>query len=1025
MGSKRGAISFILIITFVILSMSLIAAADYCSITTSCNSANRVMDLSGATNAHGERYDVGAYSSYLCCDFTTTNPHTCSASNKVLGLSYTTNAHAEIPSLSNYGYPICFGDFTSCYYTTSSSCNNVNDIEMVSLSSTTNAHIGGFNDYTYKICCTRNTPPPCGNGIKEGTEGCDDGGIVPGDGCSATCQIESGWICNNANPTCCYSSSTPVSHWYLNGNSLNAAPDYYGLRLNDVLTMKFDSAFCLASGTTRTIEIRKGTTVIGTSSATVTGSGTSGYTQGTFGPIQFPFLTISLGTGNSDIFFRIANPGSSTPAYYDSYTVRVIPKYCGDGTCEAGDGETCGNCPGDCKCPTDCPCPTLCGNNNIDYSEGEECDDGDTENNDGCSSTCQIEECGDNIKQTNEECDDGNLIDGDHCSSECETEEYCGDLIVQASLGEKCDGSVGGRKCSDELGGGATGTLSCWAPGTANECQYDTRNCVTSDCSITSAFWSKTEVNEGTWVSLNLQTSNCNNGEQITFVVKEDDGFLNSGDDVGNEPSPVTINGNTATGSWQAEWQDDTYGLSQENPPEYVFTATITSNNDNMKSSNLLIVNEVNAACSLINYCSDYKNYEDCTNDACTVADDSFPSDFCGASFNEETRCMDSTNCFCSWNENTQKCNPNWDKSAVCDCGNGIEDNGEQCDDGNDVSGDGCTPDCMFEDNIAPPCPYGTTLCLDGTCSKNCYDTDTSIATCTIDGSCNVGVEGCNCIECQGDQDTCAAGLICTIFNVACCNSASDDVCDPECSYVDPDCGPAVCGNGYREEGEQCDLGEKNGAGSGCLLDCTIEVLTPCCIEGTAECEDGTCSLNCYATDTLIIQNGDNCCTGLTFSPVDQACCNTAPDEYCNPYCHYVDPDCVSIPSPSIDTGVCMYTDATTDTCEDDGVLFRSLDALWNWAEENNYITKLNEDYIWDESCGTMGCYRYDPLNSLGTLRESEGCVSAQDVIACPPQIQINFFGIYSLLAAIVLIIIIYLIFFSKKKKKLLAKRKK
>ena len=29
----------------------------------------------------------------------------------------------------------------------------------------------------------------CGNGIVEGLEQCDDGDTVPGDGCSATCQV--------------------------------------------------------------------------------------------------------------------------------------------------------------------------------------------------------------------------------------------------------------------------------------------------------------------------------------------------------------------------------------------------------------------------------------------------------------------------------------------------------------------------------------------------------------------------------------------------------------------------------------------------------------------------------------------------------------------------------------------------------------------------------------------------------------------------------------------------------------------
>ncbi|KAL1503456.1 hypothetical protein AB1Y20_011941 [Prymnesium parvum] len=38
----------------------------------------------------------------------------------------------------------------------------------------------------------------CGNGQLEHAEGCDDGGTADGDGCSATCQVECGWLCSEA-----------------------------------------------------------------------------------------------------------------------------------------------------------------------------------------------------------------------------------------------------------------------------------------------------------------------------------------------------------------------------------------------------------------------------------------------------------------------------------------------------------------------------------------------------------------------------------------------------------------------------------------------------------------------------------------------------------------------------------------------------------------------------------------------------------------------------------------------------------
>jgi cysteine-rich repeat protein len=60
---------------------------------------------------------------------------------------------------------------------------------------------------------------------------------------------------------------------------------------------------------------------------------------------------------------------------------------------------------------------------------------------DGCNhSGAQISaaRCGNGAIDGSEECDDGNQSSEDGCSSECVT-EFCGDNIVQAGLGEVCD----------------------------------------------------------------------------------------------------------------------------------------------------------------------------------------------------------------------------------------------------------------------------------------------------------------------------------------------------------------------------------------------------------------------------------------------------------------------------------------------------------------------------------------------------------------------------------------------------------
>jgi cysteine-rich repeat protein len=68
----------------------------------------------------------------------------------------------------------------------------------------------------------------------------------------------------------------------------------------------------------------------------------------------------------------------------------------------------------------------------------EECDDGNLQAGDGCTSTCTLEPyCGDTVQDADEECDDGNNAGGDGCSAGCLIEPFCGDGARDP--GEDCD----------------------------------------------------------------------------------------------------------------------------------------------------------------------------------------------------------------------------------------------------------------------------------------------------------------------------------------------------------------------------------------------------------------------------------------------------------------------------------------------------------------------------------------------------------------------------------------------------------
>ena len=140
--------------------------------------------------------------------------------------------------------------------------------------------------------------------------------------------------------------------------------------------------------------------------------------------------------------FKVA-PGAPPPP----------PPTCGDGHVDSGEECDDGNNMNGDGCSAGCtnepePC---CGDGHLDA--GEECDDGNTTDGDGCSATCTTESgptCGDGHVDDTEACDDGNTTSGDGCSAECEPEKEpcCGDGVIDA--GEQCDdgNTIGGDGCS-------------------------------------------------------------------------------------------------------------------------------------------------------------------------------------------------------------------------------------------------------------------------------------------------------------------------------------------------------------------------------------------------------------------------------------------------------------------------------------------------------------------------------------------------------------------------------------------------
>ena len=175
---------------------------------------------------------------------------------------------------------------------------------------------------------------------------------------------------------------------------------------------------------------------------------------------------------------------------------------CGDNKIDPGEECDDGNTQDNDGCSSDCMNEKgdygMCGNSVID--DGEQCDDGNTQDNDGCSSLCQTEYeyCGDGTKNEGEECDDGNRVDGDGCDKDCKeecVEETCKSYFKEGVFGRKyyteedCKKPCKFSEVSSGLLGRKTGVCSCEKDEEEKSC--DCGECV-ENCQCG-------EVKEGSW----------------------------------------------------------------------------------------------------------------------------------------------------------------------------------------------------------------------------------------------------------------------------------------------------------------------------------------------------------------------------------------------------------------------------------------------------------------------------------------------------------------------------------------------
>ncbi len=217
-------------------------------------------------------------------------------------------------------------------------------------------------------------------------------------------------------------------------------------------------------------------------------------------------------------------------------------------------------------------------------------------------------------------------------------------------------------------------------------------------------------------------------------------------------------------------------------------------------------------------------------------------------------------------------------------CGDAQLSGSETCDDGNGVSGDGCSDACLAEPGYL--CPAPGRLCF---VAASCGNKALNPGELCDDGNATPG-DGCDLCSVEPGWTCGIAGIRC--FAKACGDGlvAGDEACDDgnltpndgcgatcrlekgfQCPTPGQACVTTTCGDQIAEGTEECDDGN-NDTGDGCSPLCTREPVcangtcTPVCGDGillpndsSEECDDGNQRPNDGCSPTCKLERGFSC----------------------------------------------------------------------------------------------------------------------------------------------------------------------
>jgi len=262
----------------------------------------------------------------------------------------------------------------------------------------------------------------------------------------------------------------------------------------------------------------------------------------------------------------------------------------------------------------------------------------------------------------------------------------------------------------------------------------------------------------------------------------------------------------------------------------------------------------------------------------------------------------------------------------------------------------------------------------------------------------------CECDKCNVADES----IFCEEGDICLCEWVGEETEGKCVLNVEEAVDPNICGDNRinPELGETCDgtsLGDWDCTDygfTGGILSCYDPETVNKCTHDTSLCTGGTSGICGDGT----LNSGEGCDCGGDVCTLEELNSKTCEDfsllegelacyspTHAN-NCTFDTTGCEPSESHPSKIGKCTYDESTDDNC-DDKFLTYSWNATWTWDEGNPE--------------------HYDPNNAAAK------CIDGYDTVPCPAQIELPFFGSYSIVVIIALIALVYVFLKFKEKEKL------